>query len=112
LIVGTDPLHEFRPREHASGFHHRPFPMDPLGFKGSAPGTLARYSTDHHATTALVFGGPVVGVDPRLHRLTDMPGGMVPDEPASPFALGRKVGGKPCQQSTGHRTEGTPLDKT
>jgi hypothetical protein len=42
LIVGTDPLHEFRHREHASGFHHRPFPMNPFGFNGIEPGTLAR----------------------------------------------------------------------
>jgi hypothetical protein len=42
LVVGTDPLHEFRHREHARGFHHRPFPMDPFGFNGIEPGTLAR----------------------------------------------------------------------
>jgi hypothetical protein len=41
-----------------------------------------------------------------------MPGGIVPDEPESPFALGRQVCGKPCEKSTGHRTDGTPLDKT
>ena len=42
LIVGTDPLHEFRHGEHASGFHHGPFPMYPFGFNGIEPGTLAR----------------------------------------------------------------------
>jgi hypothetical protein len=112
LIVGTDPLPEFRHREHASGFHHRPFPMYPCGFNGIEPGTRARSSIDNHATTALVFGGPVVGFDPLLHRLTDMPGGIVPDEQESPLALGRKVCGQPCKNNTGHRTDGTPLDKT
>lgn len=42
LIVSTDPRHEFRRGEHASGFHHGPFPMDPFGFNGIEPGTLAR----------------------------------------------------------------------
>ena len=86
--------------------------MYPFGFNGIEPGTRARSSIDNHATTALVFGGPVVGFEPLLHRLTDMPGGMVPDEQESPLALGRKVCGKPCKKNTGHRTDGTPLDKT
>ena len=112
LRVGTDSLYEFRHREHASGWHHRPFPMDPCGFNGIEPGPLARSSTDTQATTARVFGCTGVGVDPLLHRLTDMPGGLGPDAHASPFALGGQVCGKPGEQSTGHRTDGTPLDKT
>jgi hypothetical protein len=42
LIVGTDPLHEVRHGEHASGFHDGPFPMHPLGLNRIEPGTLAR----------------------------------------------------------------------
>ena len=37
---------------------------------------------------------------------------MVPDAQESPFALGRNVCGKPRENSTGHRTAGTPLDNT
>ena len=41
LIVGTDPLHEFRRGEHTSGFYDGPFAMHPLGLNGIEPGTLA-----------------------------------------------------------------------
>jgi hypothetical protein len=112
LLVSPDPLHEFRQSEHASGFHHRPLPLYPFAFNGIELGTLARSSTDKQAPAALVFGGTVVGVDPLLPRVTDRPGGLVPDEQESPFALGRKVCGKPCEKSPGHCTKGTPLDNT
>ena len=36
--------------------------------------------------------------EPLLHRLTDMPGGMVPDE-ERPFALSRKACGKPGEKA-------------
>jgi hypothetical protein len=58
-----------------------------------------------------VFGCTVVGFDPLRHRLTDMPGGIVPDEHEGAFALGRKGRGQPREKGTGDHADGTSPHK-
>jgi len=64
------------------------------------------------AVYPLLSGLTVVALDPFLHSLADVPGGMVPDAPESSFALGRNVCGKPGKKGAGDRANGTPVDKT
>jgi hypothetical protein len=49
----------------------------------------------------------MVSGDPRLHRLADVPSGMVPDEHEGPFALGRNVRGQPREKGAGDHADGT-----
>ena len=52
-----------------------------------------------------------MGFDPRLHRLADMPGGIVLDEHQGPFALGRNVRGQPREKGASDHADGTSPHK-
>jgi hypothetical protein len=58
-----------------------------------------------------MFGVAIVGFDPLLHRLADVPRGMVPDEQEGTFALDRNVCGEPREQGAGDHAEGSSLHK-
>ena len=110
MLRSTDPWHEFRHREPARRFHPSPFPMHPRGCNRMEPGTWTREAADKQATASLLVGLTIVALDPYLHRLADMPGGMVPDAPESPCAPGRHVCGTPGQKGAGDHADGTPVD--
>jgi hypothetical protein len=78
-IIRTDPLGYCLCSQHPGRFHHRTFPVPPLGLDRVQPGTFTRQSTrdDAHPTPA-VFDAAVVGAQPRLDRLALVPRGMVP----------------------------------
>jgi hypothetical protein len=110
VIVGADPLHEFGHGEPTRRFHDGPFPMHPRGLNRIAPGTLPRSPTNNEATAPGVFSVAVVGFDPLLYRLADVPGSMVPDANEGPFALGRTVDGKPGEKGAGDRAARPSFD--
>jgi hypothetical protein len=53
----------------------------------------------------------MVSGDPRLPRLADVPGGMVPDAHEGPCALARHARGPPREQGAGDHADGTSPHK-
>jgi hypothetical protein len=63
------------------GFGHRAFAVHPVGLDRIQPRALARQGADDDAhALAAASHHPVVGTDPLLYRMADVPAGVVPDE--------------------------------
>ena len=84
-IVGINPRFEFRGTQQAVWFRDGPFPMDPFGSIGLSHGLLlGNGQTTRRTPSATLLDLPIMLVDPAPHRLTAVPGGVVPDQRARP----------------------------
>ncbi|SRR5579885_402229 len=112
VIVGTDPLSQLLRRKQAVGFDHGALAMDPLGFNRIEPGALGGQKQGQNAYAfACGFHLLVVVPNPGTHDLAVMPGGIIPDQQPSPFALGLQLVTAPVQKLRRDVTDGTPIDK-
>ncbi len=72
---------------------------DPRGLNRVEPGTLDGQSAGADAdTVALLLDRPVVDTDPRPHRATHLPGGVVPDQHPDRHAQRLQLGTAPGQE--------------
>lgn len=78
---GTNPLCQLLSRQNAVWLNDPPLAMQPLGFNRVQPRTFDRQRTDQD-TDPLTgrFDLTVMGSDPSPNRLTDVPGGIIPDQ--------------------------------
>lgn len=85
--------------------------MHPFGLNRIKPRTLAGQGTNDQATGASDFGLAIVCRNPVLDLMTEMPGGVIPDQKQRPFALRRKGAQQPGPKGTGDAAERTALHK-
>ena len=111
-IIGIDQCFEFGGTQQTVRFRYRTLPMDPFRFNGVEPRTFAGQVAGDEART---LGTPLdllmVLANPGPHRLTTVPGGVVPDQEQGREALCCKLYRAPCQKLDGDGTHRAPGDK-
>src|SRR5215213_11564784 len=86
--VGTDTLRHFLSSKQAGRLNDIAFAMNPVWLNAIEPGTLAgQVEGDDAHSLALLPNLTIVCVEPGPHWLADVPGGIVPDQDQSRFAL-------------------------
>ena len=110
--VRTDSFFQLLRGQQAVGFHHTPLAMPPARLHRIQPRTFRGQGTDQnpHALTRLLDRS-VGRFDPLPHRLTDMPGRIVPDQPPHPFAPSRQLLTAKVQKLRRDPAHTTPLNK-
>ena len=99
FILGTNPLGDLLRCQDTSRFHHRAFPMEPLGLHGVQPRTLTRQpARDDAHTTPGLLDVAVMRAQPRAYELAGVPRGIVPHEPPRARVQGRQAVTAPGQQ--------------
>ena len=111
-IVGIDPCFQFVRIQQPVRFRDGPLAMDPFRLNRIEPRTFAGQRADdethpHRALLDLL----IVLTDPVSHRVTTVPGGVVPDQAQRGEALRRELSRAPGEKRDGDRTHGTPHDK-
>src|SRR5262245_14372026 len=111
-IIGIDPCFQFVGTQQAVRFRDGSLPMDPFGFNGVEPRAFAGQVADDEAyARGTLLDLLMVLADPVPHRLTPVPGSVVPDQQQGREALGREAGRAPGQKRDGDGTDGAPRDK-
>src|SRR5262249_49156019 len=110
--IGTEPMCEFVDREQARGSHDGPLAMDPLGFKGSEPGTLD-WQLVYQQTDArsCPFDRLVMRTDPGVDCLAAVPRRVVPAQDPDGNALVLQPGATPLQHLKGDGADWSALGK-
>src|SRR5262245_58878130 len=110
--IGTCAIRDLVGREQAVRLDDGALAVDPLRLDRVEPGMFDRQGPgqDAHALT-LLLDPPVVGADPRPHRLADMPGGVVPDQGPRAHAQRLQLETTPGHERRRHGADGTPVDK-
>ena len=108
-IIGIDTRFEFVGTQQLVCFRHSPLAMDPFRLDRIEPRTFAGQRADdethpHRAPLDLL----IMLSEPPPHRLTAVPGGVIPDQPQRREALGCELGSAPRQERHGDRTPGAP----
>ncbi len=86
--------------------------VHPLGLNRVEPGTLdGQIARQDAHPLAPSLHGAVMRSDPGADGLTDVPGGVVPDQRPHGNAQRRQLGAAPVQELDGDRTEGRPWTK-
>src|SRR5579864_9168 len=103
----TDALLDLMGAEQAGGFHDLAFAVDPARLHRVEPGTLRGQITgeDTH-TVPRLLDLLVVVPDPAAHRLTDVPGGIVPHHEQRALVPCGQGFTTPGQELRGHGTDG------
>src|SRR5947209_6763686 len=114
--VVTDATLYFLSGEQTSRFNDGPFAMHPMRLNAVEPGTLGRQpaGNDAHSRMALSLGrqhATIVLLEPPAHFLTDMPGGIVPDENQHALALALHLLAEPLQKGRRHMADRSAIDK-
>ena len=99
FIIGTDPLGDLLRCQDTSRFHHRAFPVEPLGLNGVQPRTFTRQPArnDAHATPG-PFDVAVMRAQPRAYELAGVPRGIVPHEQQRALVQGCQAVTAPTQK--------------
>src|SRR5262245_5821853 len=79
-IVGADTFDSLLCAEEACWCHHRPFAMPPSWFNRVEPRAFAGELTDDQAAAACALDALIVGFEPLAYDLTEVPGGLIPDQ--------------------------------
>ncbi len=109
----TNPLCQLLSRQNAIWLNNPSLAMQPLGFNRVQPRTFDRQRTNQD-TDPLTgrFDLAVMGSDPSPNRLTDVPGGIIPDQGQDRFAQGSPFGATPFQKLDGNGADGSTIDET
>src|SRR5262245_20975711 len=95
---GADALDEFGGWQQPGRLQHPPLAMDPFGLDGVEPRRLDRQvAGDDPYPGAGQLDLAVVAADPGPDLVTDMPGGVVPDQQQCLLAEGLEFGAAPGQ---------------
>ena len=87
--------------------------MDPHWLNWVEPGTFLRQQTAQDAHTLTTpFHLPVMFSDPNSHRLTDMPGSMIPDQNQHRFPDHLQFLTAPGEEMLAQETIGIAFDET
>jgi len=113
LVEGVaDAFGQFMCRQHAVWFDDSSFAMHPHRLNRIEPGTLDRQGADDNPhTVSALFDELIVRVEPRPHRLTEMPRGIVPDQHQDFFAGRLQFVTTPAQVLDGQGTVGVALSE-
>jgi hypothetical protein len=114
--VITDTMFHFLSGEQRGRFYDGPFAMHPVRLNAIEPGTLGRQpaGNDAHSRMALPLGCQdtlIVQPEPAAHFLTDMPGGVIPDEHQHALALRLQLLAEPLQKGRRHMADRPTIDK-
>src|SRR5882724_5622488 len=112
VIVGIDPRVEIVGTQPSVCCRHRPLAMDPFRLERIEPRTFAGPLADDETyprRTRLDL--LIVLADPAPHRMTAVPGGVIPAQQERGAASGGKLCGAPRQKIDGDGTHGAPRDK-
>src|SRR5262249_6944261 len=101
IVIGADPLANFRCGQLPLRLADRLLAVLPLGLDPVQPRTFHRQSARQDANPTRLLGTPVVLADPAPHALTDVPGGVVPDQQQRRLAFGRQLRTDPGQKVLG-----------
>ena len=109
-IIGIAALHDLRRTEQPVGFDDGAFPMHPLGLNGMQPGALTRQAThqDAHPLSRLLHL-VVVLPPPGPDLVADVPRGVIPDQEAGAYPLGRSPCAAPGEKRGRLGAAGAPL---
>ena len=82
------------------------------GRRQTAAGAFARQPTGQQsAAAARRLDAAVVILEPSAHLMTEVPGGVAPDQRQHPHAVGGELPGHPGEEGAGHRADRPPLDE-
>src|SRR5258706_2553417 len=114
--VVTDATFHFLSGEQTSWFNNGPFAMHPMRLNAVEPGAFGRQPArnDAHSRMALTLAcqhAAIVLLEPTAHFLTDMPGGVIPDEDQHALALALHLLAEPLQKSRRHMADRPTIDK-
>src|SRR5919199_1593183 len=109
---GADALDEFGGWQQTSRFDDAALAMDPLGFDGIQPRRLDRQIARHDPHPgAGQFDLAVVATDPGPDLMTDMPGGVVPDQQQRCLPERLQLGAAPRQVLRSEPTDRAAIHK-
>ena len=85
-----------------------------MGFDAVEPGALGRQPAGDHLNaffplTLRLQGALILLLDPGLDVLTDMPGGVIPDQDELALPLSGNLLAEPLQKVGGHLTDGSAI---
>ena len=111
-VIGVHAVGHLLGAEQACRLNDGALAMDPFRLNRVEPGALD-WQTTHQEThaEALPLDGAVVRANPGTYRVTDMPGGVVPDQDPDRNAQGRQLTAAPGQKLRGDRAS-TPNSVT
>src|SRR5215831_2726910 len=89
-VVVTDAVLDLLSRQQPLRLGHGPLTVSPLRLDRVEPRALYRQPAGHNPHPSLALGSAVVSPDPGPHPLTDMPGGVVPDQQQRRLPLRRQ----------------------
>src|ERR1700730_11176646 len=106
--VGTNPLSKLFGSEKSIAFDHVAPGMNPFRLNGIEPGAFRgqKQRQNTHAL-ALGFDQTVMLSYPGPHDLTDMKGGVIPDQQPGGLSFGLQTGTTPFQKLSGDVTDRT-----
>src|SRR5260370_16752707 len=111
-MIGAHAVGYLLSAEQARGLDHGALSMHPLGLNRVEPGTLDRQVAGQNADAmALLLDLPIVRPDPGAYSFTDVPGGVVPDQPPPPPPHPPQFGAPPLQELIRTPLAGPPRDK-
>src|SRR5262245_29965680 len=110
--VSTDAVSDLLGAEQPCGLDNGALAMDPLGFDGIEPRALDGQEAGQEAhPLPLPLDVAVVRTNPGPHALTDVPGGLVPDQDPHPQARLLQLGAAPAQELLGKSAHGSAIDE-
>jgi len=106
--VGTDPLLQLVSGQQPVKLDHVALGMHPLGFNGIKPGTLCgQQERQNPHPLVRLFDLLIVLAHPGPHRLTLVPGGIVPDQEPVRLAFFEQAFATPLQELGGDGAHGS-----
>src|ERR687895_340751 len=108
----TDTLGQFASCQQLISLHHFALGMDPVGFYRVEPGAFGGQGAGQNPyPPSFSFDLTVVLLNPALHFLAKVPGGIVPHQERGLLAQSLQLATDPRQESGGHPTDGATLHK-
>jgi hypothetical protein len=112
VIVGIDTRFEFIGTQQPVCFRHSPLALDPFRLDRIEPRTFAgQLADDETYPRRTLLDLLIVLADPAPHRMTAVPGGVIPDQQERGEASGCKLCGASCQKIDGDGTHGATRDQ-
>src|ERR671915_1571400 len=109
--VGADTPNELCFAQEPIRFGDCPLGMDPLWLDSIQPRALDRQLADQDSHAPLTLGPPVMGANPRVDFLADMPTGIVPHQQHCLLAVSLQQLADPTEEGGRHMAHGTTINE-